>query len=283
MRHWPARTSKNEPYIPQKSLQFLVGLEERPPAAPPPLPLSPVATFLYPPGVRCRLLALLWLVAAPVAFAQAPSSPNILLIVADDVGYHDLGMQGSTNFPTPRIDALAAGGVRFTSGYACGAVCSPTRASIMTGRYQQRFGHESNPPAPSPRGLPTNEVTFASALKSAGLRHRLCWQMASGRAGAVLPYGSLRGFDSFVGFLGPARRYWPIASPASFEVISSNGVALAETGYTTDRFGQAATNFIHTHADQPWFLYLCFNAVHSPLDADPARINRLTNYTYSSP
>ena len=212
---------------------------------------------------------------------QTNTLPNVLLIVSDDAGYHDFGMQGNTNFPTPRIDALAAGGARFTSGYVCGAVCSPTRASIMTGRYQQRFGHESNPPAPSPRGLPTNEVTFARLLKSAGYVTGCIGKWHLGELAQFYP--TARGFDSFYGFLGPARSYFPLASPKSYEVISSNGVTLAETGYTTDRFGQAATNFIKRHAAAPWFLYLCFNAVHSPLDADPARINRLTNYTYSSP
>jgi arylsulfatase A-like enzyme len=214
-------------------------------------------------------------------WGQTNTLPNILLIVSDDAGYHDFSMQGNTNFPTPRIDALAAGGARFTSGYVCGAVCSPTRASVMTGRYPQRFGHESNPPAPSTRGLPTNEVTFASLLKNAGYVTGCVGKWHLGELAQFYP--TARGFDSFLGFLGPARSYFPIAGPASYEVISSNGVTLAEAGYTTDRFGQAATNFIQRHASEPWFLYLCFNAVHSPLDPDAARINRLTNYTYSSP
>lgn len=245
-----------------------------------PVGLPHLPFIVYHRVVRFLFPVWLWLVAAPLALAQAPPLPNILLIVCDDAGYHDFGMQGSTNFPTPRIDALAASGARFTSGYVCGAVCSPTRASIMTGRYQQRFGNESNPPAPSPRGLPTNEVTFATLLKGAGYATGCVGKWNLGELAQFYP--TARGFDSFLGFLGPARSYFPIASPASYEVISSNGVTLAETAYTTDRFGQAATNFIQMHAAQPWFLYLCFNAVHSPLDADPARINRLTNYSYSS-
>ncbi len=225
-------------------------------------------------------IALALSVLAPRPLVAGSALPNILLIVSDDAGYHDFSMQGSTNFPTPRIDALAASGVRFTSGYVCGAVCSPTRASIMTGRYQQRFGNESNPPSPSTRGLPTNEVTFASLLQSAGYVTGCVGKWHLGELAQFQP--TARGFDSFYGFLGAARSYFPIASPRSYEVISSNGVTLAESGYTTDRFGQAATNFIQKHAAEPWFLYLCFNAVHSPLDADPARINRLTNYSYAS-
>jgi arylsulfatase A-like enzyme len=235
-----------------------------------------------PPGASPSLvaIALALSVLARLPLAAGSALPNVLLIVTDDAGYHDFSMQGNTNFPTPHIDGLAASGVRFTSGYVCGAVCSPTRASIMTGRYPQRFGHESNPPSPSPRGLPTNEVTLASLLQSAGYATGCVGKWHLGEQAQFYP--TARGFDSFYGFLGAARSYFPIASPKSYEVISSNGVTLAETGYTTDRFGQAATDFIQRHAAEPWFLYLCFNAVHSPLDADPARINRLTNYTYES-
>jgi arylsulfatase A-like enzyme len=210
--------------------------------------------------------------------AQEGSRPNVLLIVADDMGYHDLSLHGNTNFPTPRIDALAASGVRFTSGYASASVCSPTRAGLLTGRYQQRFGHESNPPAGTTRGLPTNEVTLATLLKSAGYATGCVGKWHLGEPAQFYP--TVRGFDEFFGFTGAARSYFPIASPKSYEVLTSNGVVQPEIGYTTDRFGQAATNFIHRHAAEPWFLYLCFNAVHSPLEADPARVARLTNYSY---
>jgi len=217
------------------------------------------------------------LLAPPAAVANPP---NILVILADDMGYNDWSLNGNTNFPTPHIDALAAGGVRFTSGYVSAPICSPTRAGFMTGRYQQRFGHESNPPTSTTRGLSTNEVTFASLLKSAGYATGAVGKWHLGSAPEF--YATLRGFDSFFGFVGAGRSYFPIASPTSLEIISSNGVTQPETGYTTDRFGQAATNFIAQHANEPWFLYLPFNAVHSPLDAD-ARTNRLTSYTYSSP
>jgi len=214
----------------------------------------------------------------PLSVAAAP--PNILVILADDMGYHDASLHGNTNFPTPHIDALAAGGVRFTSGYVSAPICSPTRAGIMTGRYQQRFGHESNPPTATTRGLSTNEVTFASIMKNAGYATGCVGKWHLGSASEF--YATVRGFDSFFGFLGAGRSYFPIAIPTSLEVISSNGVTQPETGYTTDRFGQAATNFIAQHANEPWFLYLPFNAVHSPLDPDPARVARLASYTYSS-
>jgi len=197
------------------------------------------------------------------------------------MGYNDASLHGNTNFPTPRIDALAAGGVRFTSGYVSAPICSPTRAGIMTGRYQQRFGHESNPPTATTRGLSTNEVTFASLMQNAGYATGAVGKWHLGSDSEF--YATVRGFDSFFGFLGAGRSYFPIVGPTSLEVISSNGVTQAETGYTTDRFGQAATNFIVQHASEPWFLYLPFNAVHSPLDPDPARVARLASYTYSTP
>src|SRR5262245_59336296 len=97
---------------------------------------------------------------APSA-AQAPTRPpNILLILSDDQGYADAGCQGSKDIPTPNIDSLARNGIRFTSGYGSGPYCSPTRAGVMTGRYQQRFGHEFNPGG-GEAGLPLTETTIA--------------------------------------------------------------------------------------------------------------------------
>src|SRR5207249_8391390 len=105
------------------------------------------------------------------AAADQPARlPNVVIIVADDLGYADLGCQGCKDIPTPHIDALAKAGVRFTSGYVSCPVCSPTRAGLMTGRYQQRFGHEFNPGpnAAANFGLPLDQVTLPQALKSAG-------------------------------------------------------------------------------------------------------------------
>src|SRR6187549_882050 len=93
--------------------------------------------------------------------------PNILFIVGDDMGYADVGFHGCKDIPTPNLDALAASGVRFTSGYVSGPYCSPTRAGMLTGRYQSRFGHEFNPDGPG-NGLPLTEQTLADRLKPAG-------------------------------------------------------------------------------------------------------------------
>src|SRR5476651_112995 len=120
---------------------------------------------------QTTILAILgiWLVAATPAAAR---QPNIVILLADDLGYADVGFQGCQDIPTPNIDALAKGGVRCTNGYVSGPYCSPTRAGLLTGRYQQRFGHEFNPgPARQQRadiGLPLGETTIANRLKSAG-------------------------------------------------------------------------------------------------------------------
>jgi len=150
----------------------------------------------------------------------------------------------------------------------------------MTGRYQQRFGNESNPTPPSNRGLPTNEVTVAQLLRNAGYFTGCVGKWHLGELAHFHP--NSRGFDHFYGFLGGGRSYVPVVNPPTYTVVESNGVQTAETGYTTDRFGQEAANFIQTHATEPWFLYLTFNAVHTPMDADPGRLNRLTNYTYTT-
>src|SRR5436189_2863914 len=115
-------------------------------------------------GSLCLQIALLVLTQPPKA------KPNILIIVGDDMGYGDIGVHGCKDIPTPHIDSIAKNGIRCTSGYVSGPYCSPTRAGLMTGRYQQRFGHEFNP-GPNPVqqfGLPLTEVTLADKLKVGG-------------------------------------------------------------------------------------------------------------------
>src|SRR5215213_3143199 len=106
-------------------------------------------------------LSLITLLAAATLAAAADRKPNILLIVGDDMGYSDVGVHGCKDIPTPNLDALAESGVRFTNGYVSGPYCSPTRAGLLTGRYQNRFGHEFNPAAAGPEiGLPLTETTL---------------------------------------------------------------------------------------------------------------------------
>ncbi|MBK8314551.1 MAG: sulfatase-like hydrolase/transferase [Acidobacteria bacterium] len=128
--------------------------------------------------------------------------PNIILIVADDLGYADLGVQGCRDVPTPNIDTIARNGVRFTSGYVSCPVCSPTRAGLMTGRYQQRFGHEFNPgpaaQASQDFGLPLSETTIAERLKKLGYATGMFGKWHLGYIPELTPLR--QGFDEFFGF-----------------------------------------------------------------------------------
>ncbi|MCU0963176.1 MAG: sulfatase-like hydrolase/transferase, partial [Pirellulaceae bacterium] len=160
-------------------------------------------------------------------------------------------------------------GVRFTNGYVSGPYCSPTRAGLMTGRYQQRFGHEFNPSGHD--GLPTAEMTLADRLKVAGYATGLVGKWHLGGQPEMHPLR--RGFDEFFGFLGGSHDYF---RPAG---ILRGTEAVAELEYTTDDFGREAVDFIERHRDRPWFLYLSFNAVHTPMQATDERLARFAGTT----
>ena len=211
-----------------------------------------------------HLTVLAALLASIAALAAADTrKPNILFIVGDDMGYADVGFHGCKDIPTPNLDALAASGVRFTSGYVSGPYCSPTRAGLLTGRYQQRFGHEFNPAAPN-AGLPLTETTIANRLKAAGYATGLVGKWHLGSLPDMQP--PKRGFDEFFGFLGGAHSYFASAG------ILRGTEPVKELDYTTDAFGREACAFIEKHKGQPWFLYLAFNAVHTPMHATDDRL-----------
>lgn len=211
-------------------------------------------------ALLCSLLVLL--ITACATSAADTARPNILFIVADDLGYADLGFQGCKDIPTPNVDSLAASGIRFTNGYVSGPYCSPTRAGLMTGRYQERFGHEFNPGGGN--GLPVSETTIADRLKAAGYVTGIVgkWHLGS------LPHfhPQKRGFGEFFGFLGGAHDYFRSAG------ILRGTTPVTQLDYTTDAFGREAVAFIEKHKAQPWFLYLAFNAVHTPMQATDDRL-----------
>lgn len=224
------------------------------------------------------------LLAAALAFGSnltlAETKPNILVIVADDMGYADVGFQGCKDIPTPHIDSLAANGVRCSSGYVSGPVCSPTRAGLMTGRYQNRFGHELNPPGPpGPAnldfGLPRDEVTVAKRLKDAGYVTGMVGKWHLGHRDDLRP--PKRGFDEFFGFLGGQHAYQPPLAPDGINAIRRGDTPVEEKEYLTTAFGREASAFIERHHDKNWFLYLPFNAVHTPMHATPEKIQRFSN------
>jgi arylsulfatase A-like enzyme len=221
-------------------------------------------------NVWFNLLAILILGIANYAFAA--EKPNILIIVADDLGYHDVGFHGGKEIPTPNIDSIAAGGVKCTSGYVSCPVCSPTRAGLLTGRYQQRFGHEFNPGQAQfadgvDFGLPLSEKTIANALHDAGYVTANVGKWHLGNKEKFWP--PQRGFDEWYGFLGGAHPYVPRADgKAVVQPIYRDGKAIDMPKHLTKAFGDEAAAFIGRQKEQPFFLYLTFNAVHNPLQPD---------------
>lgn len=225
--------------------------------------------------MKTFLCACVALVAFAPTSAEAGGQrrPNILVIVADDMGYHDAGFQGCKDIPTPKLDSLAQRGVRCTSGYVSGPYCSPTRAGLLTGRYQTRFGHEFNPGGGDNVGLPLSETTLANRLKAAGYATGLVgkWHLGSG----AKYHPQQRGFDEFFGFLDGAHAYFADKGPP----ILRGTTVVQEKEYLTDAFGREALAFIDRHKEHPFFLYLAFNAVHTPMQATDARLKKFDSIT----
>ncbi|MDZ4847936.1 MAG: sulfatase-like hydrolase/transferase [Pirellulaceae bacterium] len=216
-----------------------------------------------------KTMCCFFVLVAISSLCAAESRPNVLIILADDLGWGELGCQGFTReIPTPQIDSLATNGIRCTNGYVSGPYCSPTRAGLMTGRYQQRFGHEFNPgPAESAVenfGLSLSEQTIANRMKSEG--YATGW-IGKSHLGYQPPYHPLqRGFDYFYGFLGGAHDYLDARSDAHNPILRGLET-VNEMGYATEDFGKQAADFIDRSQGHPWLCYLAFNAVHSPLQA----------------
>ncbi|MCS7026487.1 MAG: sulfatase [Bryobacteraceae bacterium] len=214
----------------------------------------------------------------------AARKPNIVVIVADDLGYAGISAQGCDDIPTPHIDSIARNGIRFTSGYVSCPVCSPTRAGLMTGRYQQRFGHEFNPgPADQASenfGLPLQEMTLADRLKSLGYATGLVGKWHLGYCPQYHPLR--RGFDEFFGFLGGAHSYLPSRqrNPRGNALLRGTE-EIEEREYLTDALAREAVSFVERKKNSPYFLYLCFNAVHTPMEAVPEYESRFQNISNS--
>jgi arylsulfatase A-like enzyme len=202
------------------------------------------------------------------ASAAAARQPNVIVIIADDMGYADIGVHGCRDIPTPHIDSLAKNGVRCTNGYVSHPYCSPTRAGLLTGRYQQRFGHEFNPGPPTDRtpgiGLPLGETTFADRMKSAGYKTGIVGKWHLGHTDDEF-HPLNRGFDEFFGFLGGSHSY--LRSGTGPTAIFRGRDEVQEKEYLTDAFAREGVAFIERHAQEPFFLYWAFNAVHGPMEA----------------
>lgn len=238
----------------------------------------------------------------------AQSSPNLIVIMTDDLGYKDVGFNGCDDIPTPNIDRIASDGVVFTNGYTSYSVCGPSRAGFMTGRYSQRFGFERNPQyrTDDPNmGLPKGEKTIAEHLRSVGYTSGVIGKWHLGAHISNHPLN--RGFDEFFGHLGGGHSYLPknlilmdsyftgeevsiplgkdngksrhvSAEQASYKTwIMRNHKPVKTSKYLTDEFSDEAVEFIERNQTKPFFLFLSYNAPHTPLEATPKYLNRFQN------
>lgn len=252
------------------------------------------------------------------AFARASDRPNVIFIIADDLGYGELGCFGGKDVPTPQIDSIARNGVRFTNGYVTAPFCAASRAALLTGRYQTRFGFEYNPigaaNADPSIGLPLTETTLPDVMRNAGYATALIGKWHLGGAPKFHP--QRRGFDSFFGFLHEGHYYVPPpwnehvtwlrrrtlpdggtgrwTSPdgrivwsthlGNFEPdydadnpVLRNSQPVEEKANLTEAFTREAEDFIARHKSQPFFLYLAYNSVHSPLQGADAYMKRFAS------
>ena len=220
--------------------------------------------------IAACLLFVSWLTVSSGAEA-----PNILILLADDLGWADLGFQGSSDIRSPHLDRLAAESVRFTDGHVTASVCSPSRAGLMTGRYQQRFGHEANTP-PADQGMDLKQVTLADALKDRGYRTGIIGKWHLGNADRFYP--NLRGFEYFYGLREGSRSYFYNPDredrPSSNKRIEQNGETVAFDGYLTDVLGEQAVQFVARESERPFFLFLSFTAPHGPMHATEEDLKR---------
>ncbi len=219
------------------------------------------------------------LAAAAALPAQQPRRPNIVLIVADDLGFADLGFQGSSGIRTPHLDRLAGSGVRFTNGYVSHPFCSPSRAGMLTGRYQHRFGHENNMvvrPDDPETGLPVSETMLPAELQKAGYATGFVGKWHLGAHPRFHP--KRRGFQEMYGFLGGGHDYFHPGVPGDkdqhFYPIERDGAVVPEKEYLTTALGREADKYVRRHAHHPFFLYFAFNAPHSPLQAPQPYLRR---------
>lgn len=202
------------------------------------------------------------LVCGQLAAAE-PSTPNLIFILADDLGYGDLGCYGAPDIRTPRLDALAAQGMHFTEAYANGPTCSPTRYAFITGRYQQRGGleyalyyQENN------AGLPADGETLPRLLRSAGWRTALIGKWHLGYDAKRAP--NAQGFQHFFGLLGGNHHYFQHMDRLGHHDLFLNAEPVKRQGYSTDLFTHDAIRLLREPREQPLFLFLSHPAPHFP-------------------
>jgi arylsulfatase A-like enzyme len=224
-----------------------------------------------------RLLSSLALLSLASQLCAADLRPNIVVILADDMGYADIGVHGCTDIPTPNIDRIATQGVRFTDAYANGSFCTPTRAALMSCRYQQRSGNDDLDGVTGP--LPLGICTLPDRMRAAGYTTGMVGKWHLGGKDGYTPLD--RGFDEFFGFLGGGHYYLPNpkGKGSYYAPIFRNRQPVDEQRYLTDAFGEEAAAFLQRHREshEPLFLYLAFNAVHTPMQATSEDLQRFAD------
>jgi arylsulfatase A-like enzyme len=207
------------------------------------------------------------------------AKPNIIVILIDDAGYADFGFMGSRDLQTPEIDKLAASGTIFTDAHVSSTVCSPSRAGIISGRYQQRFGFECNGTGDN-SGLDPSEITIGQALKNNNYKTIAIGKWHLGEDKQYLPNN--RGFDEFYGFIAGSRQYFykpdEDDKAGSTKALMHNNTQIKFDGYMTDVLGDAAVDYIGQKSQQPFFMYLSFNAVHTPMQAKPEDLEKFKDH-----
>lgn len=216
--------------------------------------------------------------AAATAAAAPATKPNVLIIVADDLGYADVGFNGGKVVPTPNLDRLASTGVILSDFRSC-PICSPTRAGLLTGRWPIRFGlMRAVIPPWSTYGLPTEETTLPELLESAGYEQRALvgkWHLGHARK-EFLPLS--HGFTRFYGHYNGAIDYFTHQRDGEND-WHDNEKSVKQEGYSTDLMGAEASRFIReTPAGHPWFLHLAFNAPHGPFQAKAEELQKYTQF-----
>ena len=265
-----------------------VHAQEATPAAggPSPAPMEESINLVFPPDPeaqkeKARILAALKRV--PAADGENPEGendrqPNIVLLLADDLGYSESGIYGAADIPTPHIDALAEEGMRWTDAYVTAAICSPSRAGILTGRYQQRFGFEFNigdgeVVHRDHRGLDPAAITMADVLQQAGYATGIFGKWHLGTQEHLQPQA--RGFDEFYGFLSAQHSSFPVKSEQPvYKTILQGRSPVIEPDYLPDAIAREAVKFITAHHDKPFFAYVPFNAPHKPIQATQKYLDR---------
>ena len=205
--------------------------------------------------------------------------PNIITIIIDDAGYADFGFMGSKDLETPEIDKLAKSGVVFTDAHVSATVCAPSRAGLMTGKYQQRFGFEANHTGDEETGdigLSDDVTTLADVFKANNYKTVAIGKWHLGATKTDHP--NERGFDDFYGFLGGGRSYFPTENPTKETMLQHNSKKVQFNGYLTDVLGDYAVQYIQQHQNTPFFMYLAFNAVHTPMQAKTAHLQKYKHH-----